>query len=202
MPLSPPAPDRQISEKCSSSVPKLELPTRFPRGQLRRCAQAFRSCCSSAAYAPQGQAHVRVRVRAIVDRTRFLVYGFCVWWTSSIIHCVEISLVCTLVCSTYPSTCALFLTHSLCSPSHMYIHLLTYLQTYLLQHTYVQRIGIESSTYVCINRMLLDTHSSRGMFELTSKEAARSPEHLQGKYLTFLIRSLLVYVCMRVRVQL
>lgn len=28
--------------------------------------------------------------------------------------------------------------------------------------------------------MLLDTHSSRGMFELTSQEATRSPEHLQG----------------------
>jgi len=113
--------------------------------------------------------------------TRFFVYGFCVWWTSVINHCVEFSLVCTLVCSTYPSTCALFLTHSFCSPSHMYIHLLTYLQTYLLPHTCIQRIGIESSIYVFTNRMLLDTHSSRGMFELTSKEAARSPEHLQGK---------------------
>jgi hypothetical protein len=27
---------------------------------------------------------------------------------------------------------------------------------------------------------LLDTHSSRGMFKLTSPEAMRSPEHLQG----------------------
>jgi hypothetical protein len=28
---------------------------------------------------------------------------------------------------------------------------------------------------------LLDTHSSRGMFKLTSPEAMRSPEHLQGQ---------------------
>ena len=28
--------------------------------------------------------------------------------------------------------------------------------------------------------LMLDTHSSRGIFELTSQEAARSPEYLQG----------------------
>ena len=29
--------------------------------------------------------------------------------------------------------------------------------------------------------LLLDTHASRGMFELTSEEATRSPEHLHGR---------------------